>query len=216
MNKPGIDKQNISFSSIPLTGPLNSSSIRRLIILIPDVDSITAELAHEIWKLASPSGLDVLFFGICSNIREEPYLRRELVTMAAAIQDSRISVDIRIELGNDWIEIVRTILRSGDTLVCLSGQQEGLQHGSLSQVFNSNLGAPVYILSGLHSLTKSSRSDFFSQLVSWVGSIVIILGFFWIQVKIEQMPKDWAHTTLIYLSIFIEIGLIWLWNSLTA
>ena len=216
MNKPGLDKENFDLSSVPLAVTSNLSSTRRLIVLIPDVDSMSTEFARQIRGLAMPSSLDVLFLGMCSNSREGLYLRRELVTLAAAIQDNRISVEIRIELGNDWIEKVKAILCPGDAIVCFAEQQVGLRHRPLGQVLNSTLDAPVYILSGFHPPSISSRSGFLTQLVSWAGSIGIILGFFWIQAKIDQLPKDWAHTTLLCLSVVVEIGMIWWWNSLTA
>jgi len=216
MNKPDSDTQNSPLSSLLPSAQLTSSPARRLVVLIPDAESINTDLTRRIWELASPSGLRVLFLSLCSDGSEEPNLRRQLVTLAAAIQDTKVSTEIRIEFGNDWIEKVKTVWRPGDALVCFAEQQAGLRHRPLSQVLNSTFEAPVYILSGLHPPPRGSRSGFLSQLVSWAGSIGIILGFFWIQVKIDQLPKDWAHTTLLCLSVLVEIGLIWLWNSLTA
>ena len=45
-------------------------------------------------------------------------------------------------------------------------------------------------------------------------SLAIIAAFFWLQVKLTEMSQDWGHTWFIYISIFIEVGLIWMWNSM--
>lgn len=188
---------------------------QRLLVLIPDADSANTELARRIWELAVAHGFPVLLLGLCMDATEEILLRRQLVTMAAAIRDSKVSTQIQIEFGQDWIEKVRAVWRPGDLVVCFAEQQVGLRHKPLSQVLNSGLQVPVYILSGLY-VPDRPRSSLPSQIVSWAGSIGILLGFFWVQVKIDQLPKDWTHTFLLCLSVFVEIVLIWMWNSLTA
>jgi hypothetical protein len=51
------------------------------------------------------------------------------------------------------------------------------------------------------------------EIISWFGSIVIILGFFWLQVQIDQLNRGWGHTALFLLSVLAEVYLIWRWNS---
>ncbi|MCL5429482.1 MAG: hypothetical protein M1347_06780 [Chloroflexi bacterium] len=52
-----------------------------------------------------------------------------------------------------------------------------------------------------------------AEMLSWLGSIAIIAGFFWIQVQVDQLGKGWAHTILFLLSMVAEVYLLWLWNS---
>jgi hypothetical protein len=52
-----------------------------------------------------------------------------------------------------------------------------------------------------------------AELFSWIGSIVIIAGFFWIQVQIDQLGRGLSHTILFLLSVAGEAYLIWLWTS---
>jgi hypothetical protein len=49
--------------------------------------------------------------------------------------------------------------------------------------------------------------------LSWLGSIVTIIGFFYIQLKIDELPRDWFHTFLFLASVFAETYVLWLWNS---
>jgi len=52
-----------------------------------------------------------------------------------------------------------------------------------------------------------------AELLSWLGSIAIITGFFWIQVQIDQLSQGLFHAILFLLSVMGEAYLIWLWNS---
>jgi len=61
--------------------------------------------------------------------------------------------------------------------------------------------------------TICGRETALSEIISWLGSLAIITGFFWVQVQIDRLNKGWAHTTLFLLSLVGEVYLIWLWNS---
>jgi hypothetical protein len=49
--------------------------------------------------------------------------------------------------------------------------------------------------------------------MSWPGSIATIIGFFWVQTKVDQLAKDWTHTVLFLMTLVAEVYIIWLWNS---
>ena len=51
------------------------------------------------------------------------------------------------------------------------------------------------------------------EMFSWLGSIAIIIGFFLVQVQIDQLGKGLAPTCLFLLSLIGEVYVIWLWNS---
>jgi hypothetical protein len=97
--------------------------------------------------------------------------------------------------------------------VCFAEQHIGLSHKPLSQVLQSDLNVPLYILSGLYPQIDS-HPNWLAQAAAWTGSIAIILGFFLLQVKSDHLTKDWSHIILPVLSIPLEVWLIWMWNSL--
>lgn len=198
--------------ALPTASHLDLGPGRRLIVLIPDAESDNFNVTRRIWEIASSLGLDVLLLSLCSDL-EEAQLRRKLVTMAAIIRDGRVSTEIMIQNGNDWIGQVKNIWRKGDVVACYAGQKVGLWRKSLDQILRSSLQAPIYILSDFHPV-KNSRSTFLPQVFSWTGSLAIIGGFLWAELKITQLPQDWTHTLLLYICIFAEIGLIWIWNSI--
>jgi hypothetical protein len=97
-------------------------------------------------------------------------------------------------------------------IVCFAEQRAGLSRRPLSQILQSNLDAPLYVLSGLYP-QSDARPGWLTQVAAWIGSIAIILGFFLLQIGMEQHAKDWA-IALQLLSIPVEFWLIWVWNGL--
>jgi hypothetical protein len=203
-------------SSVSLTYPTSSyqelEAARRLIVLVPNDVNSTA-VTHRVWKLAQATGCQILFLSLCTDGAEESSLRRQLITMSAMIQDGKLCAEARVEIGSNWVNVVRSELQDGDMIVCFAEQRAGLLHRPLSQILQSNIKAPVYILSGL-APQDLPRSNWLSQIFAWVGSIGIIIGFCLLQVRITSLSQDWAQTTLVILSVIGETWLIWGWNSL--
>ena len=186
---------------------------RRLIVLFPASETDTPDLEQRIWEIARSLNLNVLLLGLTNDFDEESHLRRKLVTMAAMIKDPNVSTDIIVEHGNDWVKQVRKIWQVGDIVACYAGQKVGLGRRPLEQVLKSSLETTIYILSDYQPVKKQKRT-FLSQFFFCLGLLAIVGGFLWAEVKIVQMPQDWAHDVLIYACIVVEIILIFLWNSL--
>jgi hypothetical protein len=184
---------------------------RRLIVLVPNLDIDETEMARRIWEIASPPGLAVLFFGICRNTDEEAQMRRRLVTLSALTRDPHINVEIQIEFGSGWMRKLKTMLGAGDILICIAEQQIGFRRKPISDAL-SRLGVPVWTLTGLSTPRRSSPTGLLAEIVFWLVSIAILTGFLLIQVRISYLPNDWAHNTLLFLSVLIEIGILWIWH----
>ncbi len=203
-------------SSVSLTYPVDSHTdlgpARRLIVLIPaDADHTAA--TRRVWELAHALECHILFLSLCTDAAQESSLRRQLITMSAMVQDSKVCTEVRVEVGSNWVNAVKSDLKDGDMIVCFAEQRAGLLRKPLSQILQANLNAPVYILSGL-APQNPSRSNWLSQTLGWAGSIGIIAGSFLLQIQIMSLSENWAQTTLLILSVIGEIWLIWGWNNL--
>jgi len=191
----------------------DNQPVDRVIVLVPESDVDITETARTIWKLANVLKCHVQFIGLSRDTMREPSLRRQLVTLSALVGDNRIRAESKIEFGNNWLKVVKSNWQKGDVIACFEEQQTGFARSPLGQVLESNLNATVFVLSGFQ-YPERSRSAWLLNAMAWAGSIGIIAVFFWMQVKITQLPEDWVHTALMYLSIPIEVGLIWGWNAL--
>jgi hypothetical protein len=212
--QPEIQSDPPAFQLAQETAPANTTpdSAGRLLALIPP-DADYAVMMKKVWELATRTGTPIQLVSLCKDPSQEPSIRRELVTMSALIRDGRVCVEAKVEIGTNWVEVVRHNLQTGDWIVCFAEQQVGLFHKPLSQILRSNLKTPVYMLSGLMP-QNSSRSNWLFQALMWVGSIGIIASSGLLQIRITTLSQDWAQATLLILSVIAEIGLILGWNSL--
>jgi hypothetical protein len=103
--------------------------------------------------------------------------------------------------------------QTGDMIVCFTEQRAGLLRRPLNQILEAKVDAPVYILSGLFPQSPS-RFNVLSLIPLWADLISIIAGAFLLQIRIMSLPRDWAQTTLLILSVIAEFWLIWAWNNL--
>jgi len=210
-----MDKFDIKTFSMTLSSASHSDPepAPRLIVLFPDSETDSLSLSRQIWEIAHSLQLNVLLISLTKDYEEEAQLRRKLITMASIIKGPNVSTEILIEHGNDWVRRVRKIWRTGDSVACFANQKVGLMRKPLDQALKSSLDASIYILSG-YLPAKNPISKNISNALYWLGSLTIISGFFWAEVKVVQLPQDWAHTALMYASVFVEIAFVWLWNSL--
>lgn len=211
MNKLNTKPQPSSFA-LAIDSPPEPRRAQRFIVLVPPDSSHTAA-AHRIWELATTTGRSVHLLGMCKDTAQEPALRRDLVTMSALIEDARVPVDVKVQVGTNWADIVKQNYQTGDMVVCLAEQHTGVLHRPLSQILQSNFNIPVYFLPGLHpqNLPGSNR---LSQAMAWAGSIGIILAATILQIRITSLAQDWFQTALLILSVIAEAWLIGVWNSL--
>jgi hypothetical protein len=133
--------------------------------------------------------------------------------MSAMVKDDNISTETDILFGKDWLAVVKSRSRPGDMVVCFAEQHANGSSQTLGRILQTNLEAPLYIVSGLRPDNKAD-SNWLAQFVAWSGSIALIFGFFLLQVKIDHIGKDWTHLTLLLLTIPAELWLIWMWNNL--
>jgi hypothetical protein len=196
----------------PAPSDVALESVRRLIVLVPsDINPSIA--TRQIWEVASTARINVLLLGLCRDTAEEPGLRRELITMASLLHDGKIAMEVKVDIGTNWLNIVKTYCRADDMIICFAEQRDELLHKPLNQTLEENLDAPIFIISGLYP-QGSSRLNMLSFFLLWAGLIGIIAGAFLLQIRIMSLPRDWSQTTLMILSTIAEFSLIWAWNNL--
>ncbi|HEX5840004.1 MAG TPA: hypothetical protein VFY26_19360 [Anaerolineales bacterium] len=209
MNRLNTSSSTLIYSAAADFGP---GPVHRLLVLIPPASDYAAATA-QISDLATTYGAQVLFLGLCQDASNALSLRRELVTLSALLQDARVHAETKVEIGNHWVGVVKSNLQAGDLIVCFAEQLVGRSHRPLSEMLVTNAGVPVYILSTPYS-HGPAPSNWFSKIATWTGFAGIITGAFLVQTQILSVSKDWAQTTLLVISVFAELWLIWIWNSL--
>ena len=199
--------------TLPVASQLDLKPVRRLIVLVPSLEDDLTPLAQRVWELAGETGAHVKFISLCNDVEQEPSLKRRLVTMSAMVKDDNVTAEAEVVFGRDWVDAVNSRRQAGDMVVCCAEQRAGLMQKPLSQILQSDLDVPLYILSGLYP-KKDSRTSWLLRAVAWIGFIAIIAGFFVFQARIDLLSKDWTRTVLLLLSVAFEFWAIWLWNRL--
>jgi hypothetical protein len=205
-----IDTISPTLTSVPASlsqlGPA-----RRLIVLVPDLASDYTPAIRQIWELATSLRAPVLLLSFCKHPNQEPRLRRALILMSAMMQDGGVHVDVNVEISANWVEVVKRNHVTGDLVVCFAEQPAAIIQKPVSQILQSDLQIPIYILSGLY--TPKPKLRLFSQVMFWLGAIGLLVGFLILQVAITQLSKGGMQSILLILSIIPEFWLILFWNS---
>ena len=209
MNKLTYEHQSLA---LPIASQSDLEPARRLIVLVPSLEVDLTAVTHRVWELANATGAHIKFLSLCNDTVQEPSLRRRLTTMSESVNDGNVSAEAEVIFGRNWVDAVKSRWQTGDMVVCCAEQRAGLLQKPLSQILQSDLDVPLYILSGLYP-KNDSRSNWSIRVFAWIGFIAIILGFFMFQVKIDQFAKSWT-TVLQVLTTAVEFWLIWVWNNL--
>ena len=196
----------------PVSANTSVGTPQRLVVLLAAEADYTAAM-RRVWDLAHAAECQVLFLSLCSDETKEASLRRQLITLCALAQNDRIHAEGRVEAGSNWVRAIQSHARDGDMLVCFDEQNTGLRRRPLSQVLESRLDTPVYILSGLSPQTQAP-SNWFPRIAAWAGFVAIVAGAFLLQIQIVTLTVDWGQTSLLIGSVLAELWLIWIWNRL--
>ena len=185
------------------------SMARRLVVLAPDVNGAEAELARRVWLLASPGALDVLYLSLAGDAEQELQARRQLATLASLTRDRRTQVDTAVRLGRDWPRAIRSVHGSGDLILCTPACQVD------DQALAATLRAPVVVLSGPNAAPPADYRPGRRRFLGTVLAVAIVTGFTLLQLRIAQLPQDWAYYALMSLSVLAEAGVVWLWARIS-
>lgn len=206
-----LDIQNRSMT-LPFEAGTGIANTRRLIVLVPGTDADLTAMGHRVWELANATGAQVIFLSLWHDPADEPGLRRGLITLSASMNSGRVSAGAETLYGKDWVQAVMSLCQPGDMIVCPAEQLDGLWKKPLSQILESNLDIPIYILSGLYARDDSYFS-WPAKAGVWLGFFAIILGSLWLQVKIYQLANNWTALWMV-LATALEFWLIWTWNNI--
>jgi len=192
-----------------------SGTDRCLLVLLLDSDMDMLATARKILEAAEAFDSRIHLLGLYTDRSQESGLRRQIAMLSALIQDANIPVELTINSDRDWLAIVKSNWREGDMLACFAGQRTSTGRTLPGLLIESNFPATVYVIGGEFQAeqTKPNRR---STILAWAGFIGILLGFFWLQVKIDQALSNWLGMVMLILSVLVEAWLLWVWNGMVG
>jgi hypothetical protein len=187
---------------------------RRLVVLVPaELESETA-LAAYVLELARARGLEVLYLGLAPDPEDEPQLQRRLALLAAHTWDNRaVQADYRLVVGGTWLAWLPQVCAPGDLVVCHREQRlwRGWRVLPLAEALAARLGRPVVELEG-HAVRASLLTGPARTAIFWLGAVLLMAFFFWVQVDIASQARAWAQTVLLAGSVLAELAALAVWN----
>lgn len=186
----------------------------RLIVLVPEFEADSAIVAQKIRGVANALENRVQLIGLSKDALHESGTRRKLATLSAMLEDPMIFVESNVEVGSNWLDAVLSYWQQGDVIVCFAEQRSGIVNKPVHQIIQSSLNATVYVLSGIQMQNERWFPAWLKNTLAWVGSIGLILGFFWLQTRLIGLAQNGVQTALLYGSLLLEAGSIWVWNNL--
>ncbi len=188
----------------------------RLVILVPNNELDEIKLARRIRAMMPADEASLLLLSLVTREEEESLERRRLTNLAFIMGDPVYTIRCKQITGTHWVEAIKTILRPGDLLVCLNGQNapsRTLKHQPIGQVLASQLTYPVYVLNNI-ATNEGPSQKLGHRIIGWLAPIAIIIFFLGFDIRIFQDAGGWTTNLLLVTSLFIEAGLIWSWGNL--
>jgi hypothetical protein len=193
--------------------------IKRLVILIPDLDTEEARLSHYIWSLAAPQQMEVLLVSLVQVPGDEFHALRRLTSIASITRDTWVKVDTQVLFGRSWVKAVKPLLKQDDLLVCPSGQTAMVGWGkkvSLEAALSSAIKKPVHVIPSFFQSGAQPRLAWVRRLPFWVGLVIILASFFFLEVDVNRSITDWTGQVILIGLILVEITLLYWWTSITG
>ncbi len=191
-------------------------AIRRLVVLVPDVDVDETRFATKLWSMALGLGLNLVFLGLARDTFREARVVRRLATLAAITCDKRIQVETRVATGTRWEPAIRSIWQAGDLLVCHAEQSKsvfGIGREPLASALASKLKVPVYALAGFYPELPPELPEGVRQIFAALPLVAIITVFFFVLVGIQRLTTGLVQTGLLCLSVIVTYSLIAAWET---
>jgi hypothetical protein len=193
------------------TSSVAAETERRLLVVVCGVNG-TAFVARRIHEIASGHGANVLLVGAVVEDASEAELRREIAMLAAFLRDAGSQVETRIEQGWEWLDGIRFMLSDSDLAACCAAGDGHAARAGLPDGLSLRLRRPVYMIEGPMG-GEAYRPGLLRAAGPWIGSLAVILGFLWLQIRLSQGSAGIPTKALLVLSLPIEIGLIWVCNA---
>jgi hypothetical protein len=192
---------------------------KRMVVLLPSQITDEAKISRYIFNLASKSNSDVILISLVSNYEDENSEKMRLATINALVSNPHFNVEYRVIWGKAWIKAVKEVILPGDLILCpkeLTIPFKLFWQEQLSILILKSIDVPLLTYSGFYNSIRISPLVLFKKMIYWVGLLVVLVGFFWIESEIEISLTGWQNNFILILIVFAEIGAIYFWSSIAG
>ena len=226
--KSPISRADLSSLSVVKSGMASTKvvdnhallTVKRLIVVVPNVEVDEAQLSRQIWNLASSYRLDILLVSMVKDTDDCMTATRRLTTVSAMTRDSHFKVEKQVVFSNRWDKVLRQYWQQMDMILCPAEITILNIFGNpvlLSQALSDRLKAPVYTFCGLYKPQHAQKlPTWLGKLPFWLGFILIVSIFFYFESDVDQLVHGWVGQILLVMLVIFEIGLINIWTLIAG
>jgi hypothetical protein len=189
---------------------------RRLVVLVPSGEVDETALARRIWQLAANSYFSVLYLALSPDTFQAAYQRRRLADLAAATSGKNVRASGSVSAEQSWREALKRVIKPGDLLICLANHTVTRYlawRASLGKQMVETVGVPVFMLSGFKIGRTPQERQATKEVLSWIIFVVLLATFIGLQVSIVRSTTRPLSTTLLCLSVVVELYVLWKIND---
>jgi len=190
---------------------------KRLIVLLPESLAGNTILARAVHQLALQNGADVLYLTLVDDDEKKLTVAREMATMKAITADHGLLANSRLVATGSWLTMLRETCRVGDIVVCHAEQtvRDGVfSTRPMNYFLQETLSVPVITLAGYYRPRNEHIKALLNNLLIWVGFLVILTAFTWLEFSLDSAIHGAIHTILLVLLVMVEFGAVLAWNNL--
>jgi hypothetical protein len=172
--------------------------IRRLLLLLPNVDLNEAMLARALWTLAGEHGSAVHVVALIDDWADEGQVRMRVALLMALSRGSGVELVEHYERDTtDWLDIVRRLYRPGDVIVCHAEQTLPAGKGHFSAHLSplsthlAMLHMPVCELRG--AIKETPAMTLRHALKVWGLPLLILVVSVAFEILFMRWARGWAE-----------------------
>lgn len=196
---------------------------QRLVVAIPDEPIEETQLAKEIWALTSANHAEVLLLTLLEDWSRESHIRLQHTLVMQMLATTGVRVTSAIVADADWMAALHRAQQPNDLLLCFAEHLITPHYSQISVaptravsrpvpisgLIVQQLGRPVHVINGL--LPPARGRNILLNLLSWLGFAAIIVGSFWMQIRLDQLMHDAGallRGVVMSSAVVLELGLV--------
>jgi hypothetical protein len=181
-----------------------------LIVVVLDPACDGSELSNQISGMAAGANRQVRLVGVSADRAGEAGMRQRLLGLAGSLRQRQVESRIEVGSGPTWIEhLSRSLPAGGQVIECL-----GIQPERRSEVVPQEASSPVVPAAAIGPEAQGgAHLAVLRNLSLWLGTLVLLAGFFWGQVTLDRLTRGFDHALLLCLTAALEVGLLMVWNN---
>jgi len=212
-----MDTNLMPARAIPRSPGAETTTINRLLVLLPDEDIDEAALSSVLWTMAARNGAAIHIIAAIRDWASEPQAQLRLGLLTALLRESHLETETEIVRDAELLRVAVERRKPGDLVICPASSPSLEGRASLipalhplSVVF-SPLGQPVRELPGI---VRPRRARGLREWTTWLLPLIIVIGSLMLEVAFVRAAGDmanWARQLVIAVYTALELAsIVWL------